>query len=140
MSKRDVTLELAPLLVTLAGVMLATFGLGLRLGGDWAAVTAPPFDVHELRPAAPSIEPVRIPYPICFGKTIIGSGAVVQDSLFEDSPLLIVGDNTTVTRSVFNGGRFGVWISGDGGVLRDSIINRAKESGIVTVDVWKGNR
>jgi hypothetical protein len=39
---------------------------------------------------APNVEPVRVPFPICFGRTIYGP-VTLKDVTLKNSPLLIVG-------------------------------------------------
>ncbi len=62
----------------------------------------------------PRAEIVEAPYPValCFGKTIVGDGIILQNDYLR-APLLIMGDNTTIISSSFTGSEFGIYLAGD---------------------------
>lgn len=96
---------------------IAVFGAGVFT----ARVMTEPPDIAAalasnawlLRPAAPDVTPVYKPEPICFGTTIRGDGVVVTNSFFDNSPILIVGKDATLSSNVINGGHYGIYLAGD---------------------------
>ncbi len=70
--------------------------------------------VYKFTPPPVEIIEEKEPYPValCFGKTIVGDGVVLQNEYLR-APLLIMGDNTTIISSSFHGNDFGIYIDGE---------------------------
>ncbi len=114
------------------GLLGVCFGFYL-LGYGVCWVGLKPVDAPHvtMQLEAPDIEPQRVPYPICFGKTIYGDGVIVNNSYFDESPLLIVGDYVHVNSSSFNGGRYGIYVTSPTTMwVQGSIIMNAHKVGI----------
>ncbi len=99
---------------------LVTFAVGVWVGVTATRTYQPPAEL-QLR-----LEPVHIamapyPIPLCFGKTVRGNFTVINASTF-NYPVVIIGDHTLVTGSLFTGNEWGIYMA-NGSDVRISYSN-----------------